>query len=49
VLASPEARTPLVGLGAQPTTNSPEEFARFIKSEIGRWAEVIRVSGAKVE
>jgi tripartite-type tricarboxylate transporter receptor subunit TctC len=49
VLAAPEARASLVGLGAQPTTNSPEDFARFIKSEIGRWAEVIKVSGAKAE
>ena len=49
MLAAPEARTPLVALGANPTTNSPEEFGRFIKSEIGRWAEVIKVSGAKAE
>jgi tripartite-type tricarboxylate transporter receptor subunit TctC len=49
VLAAPDARASLVGLGAQPTTNSPEDFARFIKSEIGRWADVIKVSGAKAE
>ena len=49
VLASPEPRAALTALGAQPTTNSPEEFQRFIKSEIGRWAEVIKASGAKAE
>jgi len=32
--------------GAQAVGNSPEEFARFVKADIPRWAELVRSSGA---
>jgi len=35
--------------GAQPVGNSPEEFSRFVETEIARWARVVRFSGAKPE
>ncbi len=35
--------------GAEPTTTTPEEFRDFIKSEIDRWREIVRMSGAQVE
>lgn len=39
----------LVAEGAEPIGNTPEEFARFLRSEIAKYAEVIRISGASVE
>lgn len=49
VLHAPEVRAQLANLGAQPFTNTPAEFASFIQSEIAKWAEVIKFSGARVE
>ncbi len=36
-------------LGMDPVGSSPEEFGAFLRSEIGKWAPVVRVSGAKAE
>ena len=35
--------------GAVPSPSSPEEFTAYIRSEEKKWAEVVRVSGAKLE
>jgi tripartite-type tricarboxylate transporter receptor subunit TctC len=35
------------GLDASPST--PEQFGAYIKSETGKWAKVIKASGAKPE
>jgi tripartite-type tricarboxylate transporter receptor subunit TctC len=34
-------------LGAEPMPGTPEEFARFIRSEYEKWAKVVAESGAK--
>jgi tripartite-type tricarboxylate transporter receptor subunit TctC len=36
----------LAARGADPLTSTPDEFARFIKSETERWGKVVRASGA---
>ena len=46
---SPELRQKLVEQGADPVGNSPEEFARLLKEEVAKWAEVVKISGAKAE
>lgn len=48
-IASPEVRKRLEFEGAIPVGNSPDEFARFVQSEIPRWAKVVRFAGAKPE
>jgi tripartite-type tricarboxylate transporter receptor subunit TctC len=48
-LHSPETKALLSGEAAEPVGNSPDEFGRFIKSEMARWAPVVKQSGAKVE
>jgi len=48
-IAAPEVRRRLESDGAIPVGNSPEEFARFVQSEISRWAKVVKFSGAKPE
>jgi len=48
-LKSPELRARLAADGAEPAHSTPEAFQAFIKSEIEKWAPVIRASGAKVD
>ncbi len=35
----------LIALGAEPSGNTPEEFAAFIQSEMGKWGKVVRSAG----
>jgi tripartite-type tricarboxylate transporter receptor subunit TctC len=46
---SPDIRQKLVDQGADPVGNTPEEFERQLRDEVARWAEVVRVSGAKAD
>jgi len=49
VLALPEVRAKLADLGMEVIGNSPEEFAAVIKSEIPKWAKLLKDSGIKVD
>jgi tripartite-type tricarboxylate transporter receptor subunit TctC len=44
-----DVREQLTGLGAEPAEQTPEDFAKFIQSEMDKWAVAVRVSGAKVD
>jgi tripartite-type tricarboxylate transporter receptor subunit TctC len=46
---SPDMRQKLIDQGAEPVGNTPEEFAKFFRDEQARWAEVVKVSGAKAD
>jgi tripartite-type tricarboxylate transporter receptor subunit TctC len=46
-LALPDLRAKFADLGLEPIGNSPDEFAAAIKSEIPKWAKVIKESGIK--
>ena len=35
--------------GAEPVGSSAEEFSRIMRDEVAKWAEVVKVSGAKAE
>jgi tripartite-type tricarboxylate transporter receptor subunit TctC len=48
-LASPAVKERLVSQGASPGGTTPPEFARFIDAETKKWAQVVKVSGAKVD
>jgi tripartite-type tricarboxylate transporter receptor subunit TctC len=48
-LHSPETKALLASDAAEPVGNSPEEFGKFIRAEIARWAPVVKQSGAKPE
>jgi tripartite-type tricarboxylate transporter receptor subunit TctC len=39
----------LSGVGAEVETTSAEEFGRIIRSEIARWAKVVKASGARAD
>jgi tripartite-type tricarboxylate transporter receptor subunit TctC len=49
VVAMPDVRERLAALGFEPIAGTPQEFAERIKSEIGKWAEVIRAAGIKAQ
>jgi tripartite-type tricarboxylate transporter receptor subunit TctC len=46
---SPETRQRLLDQGAEPVGNTPEDFAKRYREELTRWAEVVKVSGAKAD
>jgi len=46
---SPEIRKRLLEQGAEPVGNTPEEFDRQLRGEVTRWAEVVKVSGARAD
>jgi tripartite-type tricarboxylate transporter receptor subunit TctC len=48
-IAVSEIRQRLIALGSEPETNTPEQFAGFIRSDIASWAKVVKSSGAKAE
>jgi tripartite-type tricarboxylate transporter receptor subunit TctC len=45
IMRMPEMRDRLVNQGAEPLTNTPEQFAAYIKSEIAKWAKIVRDTG----
>jgi len=48
-LSTPAVKERLVSQGAIPSGNTPAEFARHIDAESKKWAQVVKVSGAKVD
>ena len=44
---APDTRQRLVDQGADPVGNSPQEFSKLLREEVAKWAEVVRISGAK--
>ena len=48
-LAAPEVKQRLDNLGYVIVANTPGEFAAYIKTEITKWAKVVKASGARAE
>jgi tripartite-type tricarboxylate transporter receptor subunit TctC len=49
IINMPDVKEKLIGLGAEPVGNTSEEFAALVKTEVAKWAEVVKQSGAKVD
>lgn len=49
ILAIPEVRERLTNIGMEPGSNTPEQFAEFIKSEIAKWAKVVKAAGVRLQ
>ncbi|MBO9355782.1 tripartite tricarboxylate transporter substrate binding protein [Bordetella petrii] len=49
VLADPEVKKTLRDQGSTPAGDSPEAFKKLVDSEITKWGELVKASGARVE
>jgi tripartite-type tricarboxylate transporter receptor subunit TctC len=49
ILQQPEIKERFAGDGADPVANTPEEFRRYIQSELAKWAKVAREAGIQPE
>jgi tripartite-type tricarboxylate transporter receptor subunit TctC len=45
----PALKQKMVEQGADPVGNTPEEFAKLLREEVAKWAEIVKISGAKAE
>lgn len=48
-LDNADIKEKLAGQGAMVVTNSPAQFATYIKSEIANWGRIVAVTGARVD
>ena len=44
-----DVRKRMLEQGAAPVGNTPEEFAKLLREEVARWAEVVKISGARAD
>ena len=49
VLNQPDIRSRMVAQGADPAFLGAEDFARYLQTEMPRWAEVVKKSGARLD
>ncbi|ARP84207.1 hypothetical protein CAL12_27585 [Bordetella genomosp. 8] len=47
--ATPEARTALANMGAEPQVTTPQAFAEIIRADTAQWAAIIKKNGIKAE
>jgi tripartite-type tricarboxylate transporter receptor subunit TctC len=49
VLADPDVKQKTLALGAEPSGNTPEQFARFIRDDQAKWSKLMRERGITPE
>jgi tripartite-type tricarboxylate transporter receptor subunit TctC len=49
IIAMPDVKEKLASLGFEPVGSSPEEFGAYLRSEIDRWAKVVRTASIRVD
>jgi tripartite-type tricarboxylate transporter receptor subunit TctC len=49
IINMPEVRDKLLALGAEPVGDTSEQFGAYVKTEVVKWSEVVKKSGAKVD
>ncbi|MBI4190333.1 MAG: tripartite tricarboxylate transporter substrate binding protein [Betaproteobacteria bacterium] len=49
IVNEPELKNYLIGQGVEPVTNTPEQFSVYIRSEISKFAKIVKAAGIKPE
>jgi tripartite-type tricarboxylate transporter receptor subunit TctC len=49
ILNMPDVKEKLIGLGAEPVGDTPEQFSAYVKTEVVKWSDIVKKSGAKVD
>jgi tripartite-type tricarboxylate transporter receptor subunit TctC len=49
ILKNPEFQSKLAGIGFEPMGGTSAEAAEFLKTELSKWARVVRETGAKAD
>jgi len=49
MLDAPQVRQRLISQGADPASNTPEQFAAFVESEKAHWSKVVKDAGIQPE
>ena len=47
IVRIPEVRASLLAQGSEPAGSTPDEFARFLRAEIDKWARIVKASGMR--
>jgi tripartite-type tricarboxylate transporter receptor subunit TctC len=45
----PDVRARLIEVGLEAVSNSPDAFAKYIRTETDKWARVVKQANIKVE
>jgi tripartite-type tricarboxylate transporter receptor subunit TctC len=48
-LNAPGTRDQLLAQGLDPIGNTPEQFAQLLRSELPKWARIVKISGARID
>jgi tripartite-type tricarboxylate transporter receptor subunit TctC len=49
IVNTPEVKEAWARQGASPMSMSTEEFGQYLRDDIAKWAQVVKISGAKVD
>jgi tripartite-type tricarboxylate transporter receptor subunit TctC len=49
VLATPQFKEQLHSQGAEPVSDTPEEFAAIVRADVVKWAKIVKDTGAKAD
>jgi len=49
IISAPAMRDRMIGLGYEPVGGTPEDFAKFIQSELAKWAPVVKAANVRID
>ena len=49
IINMPDVQKKIIDLGAEPVGDTAEQFGAFVKTEVVKWGDVVKKSGAKVD